>query len=109
MEGINFLDKMIGRINGDITRRIELKNNSKVYQILLKQFRNYEQNIEHMETQNREYERQIEDMQEKRRNLVDDLTKLRGRLVSSKNQCEKYLTEAMKREIRITGDINKLE
>lgn len=47
-------------------------------------------------------------MKVKREEIVKDLRKLRARLVQSKNECEKYLTDFIKREIRITGEINKL-
>lgn len=71
----------MGTINGDISKRVELKNNVKVYQILLKQFKNYEQNIEQMGAKSREYRIEIEEMSQRREVLVRELRKLRGRLV----------------------------
>lgn len=53
-------------INGDITTRVELKNSSKAYQILLRKFRNYEQNVQQIKKQNEEYEKQIEEMKIRR-------------------------------------------
>lgn len=48
-------------------------------------------------------------MKIKREEVVKELLKLRARLVRCKNECEKYLSELIKREIRITGEVNKLE
>ena len=48
-------------------------------------------------------------MSVQREELVLQLRGLRGKLVSSKNSCEKYLTDFIKREIKIKGEINKLE
>lgn len=41
--------------------------------------------------------------------MIIELRKLRGRLVDSKGLCEGYMSQFVKREIRITGEINKLE
>ena len=40
--------------------------------------------------------------------MVISLRKLRNKLVNCKNECEKYLSELVKREVKIKGEVNKI-
>jgi translation initiation factor IF-1 len=64
---------------------VEVTQSGRAYRILIKKFKNYEQNIEQMRKQNEEYEIQIEEMKEKRELIAGKLRKLRIRVVESKN------------------------
>lgn len=42
-------------------------------------------------------------MKVRREDIVKEFRKLKARLLDNKNECEKYLSEFVKREVRITG------
>lgn len=56
---INTIEDILMKINGDIVTRIEMKNDSQIYHIILKKFKTYSQNTTQMNDQNKEFAIQI--------------------------------------------------
>jgi chromosome segregation ATPase len=76
--------------------------------VLVSQFLGYEANIAAMQTQIQSYKSQIVELEQRREKEVEKLTVLRRKVAACRPQCESLLSAIVKREVRITGDINKL-
>lgn len=69
----------------------------------------YEANISTMQTQIRSYKEQIVEFEQRRMKEVEKLNWLRAKVSGCKGKCEGWMCELIKREVKITGQINKLE
>ena len=77
--------------------------------MLVSQFRGYEANIAAMKEQIESYQIQVEELQQKREIEVEKLTYLRKKVAECRPRVENLLGELVKREVKVTGEINKLD